>query len=71
MLHSMIEITHEQFENEYEEYLTKIEKGEQFLIRLPSGRAVAAVPQSDVGGSEYVHPWYDYHEPVEELQEDS
>ena len=26
MLHSMIEITHEQFENEYEEYLTKIEK---------------------------------------------
>ena len=53
----MIEITHEEFEKEYEEYLTKIEGGEQFLIRLPSGRVIAAVPQSAVGSSEYVHPW--------------
>ena len=71
MLHSMIEITHEQFENEYEEYLTKIEKGEQFLIRLPSGRAVAAVTQSAVGSSEYIHPWDKHWNAVEELQEDS
>ena len=71
MLHSMIEITHEQFEKEYEEYLTKIEKGEQFLIRLPSGRAVAAVPQSAVGSSEYIHPWDKHWNAVEELQEDS
>jgi len=67
----MIEITHEEFEKDYDNYLTKIEEGEQFLIRLPSGRAVAAVPQSDVGGSEYIHPWYDYNESVEELQEDA
>tara|TARA_B100000214_G_scaffold234052_1_gene170984 strand:- start:376 stop:579 length:204 start_codon:yes stop_codon:yes gene_type:complete len=67
----MIEITHEQFENEYEEYLTKIEKGEQFLIRLPSGRAVAAVPQSAVGSSEYIHPWDKHWNAVDELQEDS
>ena len=71
MLHSMIEITHEQFENEYEEYLTKIEKGEQFLIRLPSGRAVAAVPHAAVGSSEYIHPWDKHWNAVEELQEDS
>ena len=67
----MIEITHEEFEKDYDSYLTKIEQGEQFLIRLPSGRAVAAVPQDAVGSSEYVHPWYDYHESVEELQENS
>ena len=71
MLHSMIEITHEQFENEYEEYLTKIEKAEQFLIRLPSGRVIAAVPQSAVGSSEYIHPWDKYNESVEELQENA
>ncbi len=67
----MIEITHEEFENGYEEYLTKIEKGEQFLIRLPSGRAVAAVPQDAVGSSQYIHPWDKYNESVEELQENS
>ena len=67
----MIEITHAEFEKDYEEYLTKIENGEQFLIRLPSGRAVAAVPQSDVGGSEYVHPWDKYNGSVEELQENA
>ena len=67
----MIEITHEEFENGYEEYLTKIEGGEQFLIRLPSGRVIAAVPQSAVGSSEYVHPWDKYNESVEELHEDS
>ena len=51
----MIEITHEEFENQYEEYLTKIEKGEQFLIRLPSGRVIAAVPQSAVGSLSLIH----------------
>ena len=67
----MIEITHEEFEKDYDNYLIKIDNGEQFLIRLPSGRAVAAVPQSDVGSSEYVHPWYNYADgPVEKLQED-
>ena len=63
----MIEITHEEFENQYEEYLTKIEGGEQFLIRLPSGRAVAAVPQSAVGSSEYVHPWDKHCQEQDEL----
>ena len=71
MLHSMIEITHEEFENQYEEYLTKIEGGEQFLIRLPSGRVIAAVPQSAVGSSEYIHPWDKYNESVEKLQENA
>ncbi len=71
MLHSMIEITHEEFENQYEEYLTKIEGGEQFLIRLPSGRCVAAVPQSAVGSSEYVHPWDKHWNAVDKLSEDT
>ena len=48
----MIEITHAEFEKDYDSYLTKIEEGEQFLIRLPSGRVIAAVPQSAVGRSE-------------------
>ena len=67
----MIEITHAEFEKDYDNYLTKIEDGEQFLIRLPSGRAVAAVPQSAVGSSEYIHPWDKHWNAVEELQEDS
>tara|TARA_X000000368_G_C22812660_1_gene615355 strand:+ start:555 stop:758 length:204 start_codon:yes stop_codon:yes gene_type:complete len=66
----MIEITHEEFEKDYDSYLTKIEDGEQFLIRLPSGRAVAAVPQNAVG-TKYVHPWDKYNESVEELQENA
>ena len=71
MLHSMIEITHEEFENQYEEYLTKIEKGEQFLIRLPSGRAVAAVPQYADGSSEYIHACDKHWNAVDKLSEDT
>ena len=67
----MIEITHAEFEKDYDRYLTKIEEGEQFLIRLPSGRAVAAIPQDAVGSSQYIHPWDKYNGSVEELQEDA
>ena len=67
----MIEITHAEFEKDYDSYLTKIEEGEQFLIRLPSGRVIAAVPQSAVGSSEYIHPWDKYNESMGELQENA
>ncbi len=40
----MIEITQEEFESDMDSYMDRIEKGELFLIRLPDGRAVAAVP---------------------------
>ncbi len=40
----LIEITQEDFENDMDSYMDRIEKGELFLIRLPDGRAVAAVP---------------------------
>ena len=67
----MIEITHAEFEKDYDNYLTKIEEGEQFLIRLPSGRVIAAVPQSAVGSSEYIHPWDKHWNAVDKLQEDT
>ena len=67
----MIEITHAEFEKDYDSYLTKIEEGEQFLIRLPSGRVIAAVPQSAVGSSEYVHPWDKHWNAVDKLSEDT
>ena len=67
----MIEITHAEFEKDYDNYLTKIEDGEQFLIRLPSGRVIAAVPQSAVGSSEYIHPWDKHWNAVDKLQEDT
>ena len=67
----MIEITHAEFEKDYDSYLTKIEEGEQFLIRLPSGRVIAAVPQSAVGSSEYTHPWDKHWNAVDELSEDT
>ena len=40
----MTEITEEEFEKNFDDYMDRIEKGEEFLIRLPDGRAVAAVP---------------------------
>ncbi len=40
----MIEITQEEFESDMDSYMDRIEEGELFLIRLPDGRAVAAVP---------------------------
>ena len=67
----MIEITHAEFEKDYDNYLTKIEEGQQFLIRLPSGRVIAAVPQSAVGSSEYVHPWDKHWNAVDKLSEDT
>ena len=39
----MIEITQEEFESDMDSYMDRIEEGELFLIRLPDGRAVAAV----------------------------
>ena len=40
----MTEVTEEEFEKNFDEYMDRIEGGEEFLIRLPDGRAVAAVP---------------------------
>lgn len=40
----MTEITEQEFEKNFDDYMDRIEKGEEFLIRLPDGRAVAAVP---------------------------
>jgi hypothetical protein len=40
----MTEVTEKEFEDNFEEYMDRIESGEEFLIRLPDGRAVAAVP---------------------------
>ena len=40
----MTEVTEKEFEDNFEQYMDRIEKGEEFLIRLPDGRAVAAVP---------------------------
>jgi antitoxin (DNA-binding transcriptional repressor) of toxin-antitoxin stability system len=40
----MTEVTEKEFEDNFDQYMDRIEKGEEFLIRLPDGRAVAAVP---------------------------
>lgn len=40
----MTEISEQEFEKNFDDYMDRIEKGEEFLIRLPDGRAVAAVP---------------------------
>ena len=41
----MIEVTVEQFEKNFDEYLNAIEnEGAEFLIRQPDGKAVVAVP---------------------------
>lgn len=43
----LTEITQEDFEKDMDSYMDRIEKGELFLIRLPDGRAVAAVPAAE------------------------
>lgn len=40
----MTEVTEEEFEKNFDDYMKRIEEGEEFLIRLPDGRGVAAVP---------------------------
>ena len=40
----MIEITKAQFESDQDEWMNRIEKGEEVLIRMPDGNAVAALP---------------------------
>ena len=41
----MTEVSVEEFEKNFDEYMDRIEKnGEEFLIRQPDGRAVVAVP---------------------------
>ena len=40
----MLEITKAQFESNQEEWMNRIENGEEVLIRLPDGKAVAALP---------------------------
>lgn len=51
----MKEITEEEFEKNFDSYMDKIEAGETFIIRMPDGRAVAAVPALDIADKE----WYD------------
>lgn len=40
----MLEITKAQFESNQDEWMNRIEKGEEVLIRMPDGKAVAALP---------------------------
>ena len=40
----MLEITKAQFESNQEEWMNRIENGEEVLIRMPDGKAVAALP---------------------------
>jgi antitoxin (DNA-binding transcriptional repressor) of toxin-antitoxin stability system len=40
----MIEVTTEQFESNFDEYMDRIEAGEVFRITNPDGTAVMAVP---------------------------
>ena len=40
----MIEITKEQFEADQEKWMDRIEKGEEVLVRMPDGKAFAALP---------------------------
>lgn len=43
----MIEVTENEFEENFYAYMDRIEAGEQFLIRLADGSAVAAVPVNE------------------------
>lgn len=55
-MNDVIEITQEEFEKNFEEYMDKIEKDNQYyIIRMPDGKAVAAVPALDIADKE----WYD------------
>ena len=44
---SMVEITVDDFEKNFDAYLDRIEAGEEFLIRQPDGKAVVAVPSEN------------------------
>ena len=45
----MIEITLEEFEKNFDEYMDRIEsKKEQFIVRRPDGRAVSAMPAEEL-----------------------
>lgn len=44
----MIEITQDEFENNYDSYMDKVEQNkETFLVRLPDGRGVVLTPVED------------------------
>jgi hypothetical protein len=44
----MIEITQEEFENNFDSYMERVEKDKEiFLIRLPDGRGVVMTPVED------------------------
>lgn len=62
----MIEITQEEFEENFEAYMDRIEKNnEEFLVRLPDGRAVAAVPvDEEIQKILDIMPKIDYDESV-------
>ena len=45
---SMVEITLEEFEKNFDAYMDRIEQnGEEFLVRKSDGSAVVAVPMTD------------------------
>jgi hypothetical protein len=63
----MIEVTEKDFQENMEQYMDRIENGEQFLIRLPDGRAVAAVPvDEEIQKILDIMPEMPYTEPVDE-----
>jgi len=43
----MVEITEEELEKNYENYVTKCESGESFIIKKRDGRRVMMVPAKD------------------------
>jgi PHD/YefM family antitoxin component YafN of YafNO toxin-antitoxin module len=43
----MTEVTENQFEKNFDQYMERIENGEEFLIRLPDGKAVCALPADE------------------------
>jgi len=61
----MIEVTVEEFEANFDEYMDAIENGAQYIIRMPDGRGVAAVPVSEEI-SKYldINPRIDYDDEV-------
>ena len=44
----MIEVTIADFEKDFDDYMDRIEAGEQFVIRRPDGKAVVAVPAKEL-----------------------
>ena len=57
----MIEVTVTEFEKNFDTYMDRIENGEQFLIRQPDGKAVVAVPASELEQATHdisTNEWY-------------